>query len=184
MMRGIAETLFRTLIALSLLLVPSFAKTEPNHDPGVRLEVDLALHRLVVVDLASGESGPELALATGSPAYTTPSGEFRLHRVIHNPSWIPGETARSLGAEETPPSHDGPMGIAKIPFSGSYFLHGGGSPYAVGKSLSLGCLRATDASMQELLDWLHEQHVLGARKTRARGEASQPFIRPVKLIIR
>lgn len=182
-LRGLPQALCGALVAFALMLLPCSASAGGARDPGILLELDRDLHRVVVHDLKTGETGPDLVVATGSPSHATPAGEFSLYHVILNPHWNPGEVARSLGAEVIPPSASGPMGIAKIPFSGSYFLHGGGSRYAVGKSVSLGCLRASDRGIQDLLDWLHEQRVLGATKTRKDGQQSQSFTRPVKLII-
>jgi L,D-transpeptidase catalytic domain len=153
-------------------------------DPGIRFELDRETYRVHVVDLASGEAGPEIPVAIGSPAHPSPHGEYRVWQVVHDPAWNPGRTARSLGARRVAPSPDGPLGIAKIPIAGEYALHGGASWLTVGKPVTLGCLRATDDSIRNLIDWL-ELHGALARMPSARsGERPQAFARPARFVIR
>lgn len=153
-------------------------------DPGIRFELDRDTYRVHVVDLASGEAGPEIPVAIGSPAHPSPHGEYRVWQVVHDPAWNPGRTARSLGARRVEPGPDGPLGIAKIPISGEYALHGGASWLTVGKPVTLGCLRATDESIRTLIDWL-ELHGALARMPSARsGERPQAFARPARFVIR
>jgi len=99
-------------------------------DPGLLLELDRERYELAVRDLRSGESGPSLRVVLGSPAHSTPAGSYPVSRVILNPAWRPSDDALAAGAEALPPSLDGPMGVAKIPFAdlGSVALHGGSSP--------------------------------------------------------
>ncbi len=165
---------------------PASARTGERatpRDPGIRFELDRETYRVHVVDLASGEAGPEIPVAIGSPAHPSPHGEYRVWQVVHDPAWNPGRTARSLGARRVAPSPDGPLGIAKIPITGEYALHGGASWLTVGKPVTLGCLRATDESIQNLIDWL-ELHGALARLPSARsGERPQAFARPARFVI-
>ena len=172
--------------ALSLLALASgsaLARTS-GADPGIRFEIDRTAYRVHVIDLKSGEVGPEIPVAIGSPAHPSPTGEFRVWQVVHDPAWNPGRTAKSLGAKRVPAGPDGPLGIAKIPISGEYALHGGASWIAVGKPLTLGCLRATDDSIRELIEWLESRGALAAAPRARSGERPQPFARPARFIIR
>ena len=155
-----------------------------RRDPGIRFELDRATYRVHVVDLASGEAGPEVPVAIGSPAHPSPQGEYRLWQVVHDPAWNPGQTARAMGARRMPPSPDGPLGIAKIPISGEYALHGGASWLTVGKPVTLGCLRATDDSIRALIDWLEGRGALARRPAARSGERPQAFARPARFVIR
>jgi hypothetical protein len=166
---------------------PAWARTGERpapRDPGIRFELDRDTYRVHVVDLASGEAGPEIPVAIGSPAHPSPHGEYRVWQIVHDPAWNPGKTARSLGAHRVAPSPDGPLGIAKIPISGEYALHGGASWLTVGKPVTLGCLRATDESIRNLIDWLEGRGALARMPSTRSGERPQAFARPARFVIR
>ncbi|MFO0690956.1 MAG: L,D-transpeptidase [Myxococcota bacterium] len=166
---------------------PAFARSgagDARRDPGIRFEIDRASYRVHVVDLKTGEKGPEVPVAIGSPAHPSPTGEFKVWQVVHDPAWNPGRTARSLGARRVPAGPDGPLGVAKIPIQGEYALHGGANWLTVGKPLTLGCLRATDASILELIAWLESRGALAAKAAKRTGEKPQPFTRPARFVIR
>jgi len=164
------------VLALSLL--------GASGDPGLLLELDRDAYLVVARDLREGVNGPALRVAVGSPAHPTPAGSFPLRQVVHNPGWIPGPTARRHGARPEPPSNQGPLGAAKIPFLGAYALHGGSRPLLLGKPITLGCLRSADPQLLELLAWLGQQGALGAERPLASGEFRQSFVRPARLVIR
>jgi hypothetical protein len=169
---------------LALLLCGS-ALLGAARDPGIRLELDLAHFELRARDLRDGSAGPVLRVVTGSPAHPTPTGTFPLHRVVRNPSWTPGPMARSRGAREIAASSDGPLGVAKIPFGPAGFgLHGGAKRLLLGKPASLGCVRALDAELLALLDWLEDRGALGARRSNDDGEITQPIARPARIHVR
>lgn len=174
-------------LPIALLVASTAARagsTPPRRDPGIRFEIDRTAYRVHVVDLQTGEKGPEVPVAIGSPAHPSPTGEFKVWQVVHDPAWNPGRTARSLGAQRVPAGPDGPLGIAKIPIQGEYALHGGANWLTVGKPLTLGCLRATDESIRELIAWLESRGALAAKPTKRSGEKPQPFTRPARFVIR
>ena len=70
------------------------------------------------------------------------------------------------------------------PIQGEYALHGGANWLTVGKPLTLGCLRATDASILELIAWLESRGALAAKAAKRTGEKPQPFTRPARFVIR
>lgn len=154
-------------------------------DPGILLELDREHFALAARDLRDGADGPALRVALGSPAHPTPAGEFPLHRVLRNPAWKPGTEARARGARPIPASTDGPLGAAKIPFEPveGIALHGGADPRLVGKPVSLGCVRATDAGLLALLAWLETRDALSAEVALATGERRQRFVRPARLVV-
>lgn len=157
-----------------------------SSDPGVLLELDRTTFELHARDLATGVEGPPLRVALGSPSHPTPSGDFPLHVVVHNPGWNPGEVARSRGAQPVAPSPRGPLGIGKIPISadGEIALHGGADPLLLGKPVSLGCARATDHDLLRLIAWLEERNALAQAHAQASGESLQHFRRPARVRIR
>lgn len=155
-------------------------------DPGIEIELDRATFSLHSVDLASGESGPEMAIVLGSPAHPTPSGRFGVDRVILNPRWRPDDVAQAAGVKEQPPSLTSPMGVAKIPFAknGQIALHGAGNPLLLGKPISSGCVRSDDADLLGLVAWLHSRDALGEPRLTSDGEVHRRFRRPVRIIVR
>jgi hypothetical protein len=156
-------------------------------DRGVVLELDLEQFSLTARDLDHGVEGPTLRVVLGSPAHPTPSGAFSVYTAVRNPGWKPGAFARSLGARSVPPSNQGPLGAAKIPFAegGEIALHGGAHPLLLGKPVSLGCVRALDADLLELFAWLEERGALQVAQPATGGEeAHQSFRRPTRVVVR
>jgi hypothetical protein len=155
-------------------------------DPGILLRLDRESFELDVADLRDGVDGPRLRVVLGSPAHPTPRGEYGLERVIRNPAWWPGPTARAAGARPLPPSSDTPMGVAKIPFGSKkvFAMHGGAIPLLLGKPVSGGCIRAADADLVALLAWLEERDALREPRSEPEGEIHQRFRRPARLVTR
>ena len=162
-------------------------------DPGLLLELDRDEFSLRARDLAiEGEepsqwqAGPVLQVVLGSPAHPTPAGEFPLRFLIRNPGWSPGAIARDRGASAAPPSSDGPLGVGKLPFAqgGEIALHGGADPLLLGKPASLGCVRATDADLLELIRWLESRGALHPAERHPDGELHQWFRRPARVRVR
>lgn len=180
----IAAATAMLLVAPSALSLARSAEAAGRRDPGIRFEIDRTTYRVRVVDLRTGDAGPEIPVAIGSPAHPSPTGEFKVWQVVHDPAWNPGQTARALGAQRVPAGPDGPLGVAKIPIRGEYALHGGANWLTVGKPLTLGCLRATDASIIELIAWLELRGALAAKPAKRSGEKPQAFVRPARFVIR
>ncbi len=125
------------------------------------IEVDRTRFVLETRDLRDRSAGPSFRVVLGSPSHPTPTGDFPIYRVVRNPGWQPGPTARARGATESRPAVDGPMGVAKLPFApGGIALHGGADPLLLGKPISLGCIRARDRDLATLLAWLAERGAL------------------------
>ena len=154
-------------------------------DPGLILELDRDRYELSSFDARSGEPGPHARIVLGSPANETPDGDHSVGRVILNPSWHPSAAAQEAGAQRRPPSLDGPMGVAKIPFAetGSIALHGGGDLLLLGKPVSGGCVRARDADLLRIIAWMRQRGALGPPVVRDDGEVHRSFQRPVRLRI-
>lgn len=192
-MRLSSSQLGRGIVLVALLLVlpmPLLADVPPVEaegpaDAGFELDLDLANNRLRVREraAAAGEWAEEFRVAVGSPAHPTPRGTFSLGRVILRPAWTPGATAAAAGAEPSAASFDSPMGVAKIPFAagGQIALHGGGDPDVLGKPVSSGCVRASDADLLRLVAWLHLRGALAPTREMANGELLRDFQRPARL---
>lgn len=151
-------------------------------DPGFELDLDTTRNELRARDVRSGELGPVLRVAIGSPAHPTPMGRFRMGRVIFRPTWQPGGFALDAGAEREAASIDSPMGVAKIPFAnnGAIALHGGGDPDVLGKPVSGGCVRMADADLLRLIAWFELQGALAPPRSEASGEVIRDLWRTVR----
>jgi len=173
----------RALLSLLAALIGGGA--DASDDPGLLLELDRDRFEVVARDRRSGDLGPRIRIALGSPARNTPSGDYPIGRVILNPGWHPSKEAVAAGAEPEPPSTTSPMGAAKIPFAemGSIALHGGGDPLLLGKAVSGGCVRARDSDLLRIVAWLLAQDALALPEVRPGGEVHRSFRRPIRLRI-
>ena len=162
-------------------------------DPGLLLELDREDFSLRARDLATEGAGrdehapgPVLRVVLGSPSHPTPSGDFRLRFLVRNPGWNPGVIARGRGASAEPPSSDGPLGVVKLPFAqgGEIALHGGADPLLLEKPVSLGCVRATDSDLLELVGWLESRGALHPAERHPGGDVHQWFRRPARVVVR
>ena len=115
-----------------------------------RLVVDLSERRLrAVVD---GETVGTYRIAVGKAGHETPTGNFRIARIIWNPSWVPPDSEWARDRRPTPPGDpDNPMGRVKIFFAEpDYYIHGTEAEGSLGTAASHGCLRMKNADVVEL----------------------------------
>jgi hypothetical protein len=170
-----------------LFTVAGFGTVERAHailrkaEP-IRIEVSLDRYELRVLE--GGRTRLRFDISSGMPSTPTPRGGFTLREVISNPSFRPGPEARRRGATPRGPSLQGPLGIAKIPFQGSFQIHAGVDPLAMGKPMTLGCVGLTDASMRTLLDWLAARGAITDGERSSEGQLHHRFVRPATLRIR
>jgi len=152
----------------------------------LRLVLETSTFSLSVRDPSDRVIGPTIAVALGSPATATPTGRFPLERIILSPSWHPGAAGKQSGAESEQASLTTPMGAVKIPFAegGAIALHGGGDARILGKPISAGCVRATDADLLRVVAWLDRHDALLPETESQDGEIHRRFQRPVELIVR
>lgn len=119
--------------------VPTSAPTAA--DGPLWLEVVLAERRLYVRrgDAVVGT----FDVAVGKEEHPTPTGEFRIQRVIWNPAWVPPPAPWARGKRPKPPGHpDNPMGRVKLFFlEPDYYLHGTNDESSLGRAASHGCVR-------------------------------------------
>jgi hypothetical protein len=162
------------------------AQAEPGGAGNLVMVIESSTFQLSVLDSRDGERSPTIRVALGSPEAATPTGRFPLERIILSPSWRPGTVAKKAGAEPEEASLDTPMGAVKIPFAakGVIALHGGGDRRVLGKPVSAGCVRATDADLLRVVAWLDGRDALASAKQVANGEVHRRFRRPIELVVR
>jgi lipoprotein-anchoring transpeptidase ErfK/SrfK len=116
----------------------------------VRLEVDLSERRLQVV--SDGEVIDTFAVAVGKDKYPTPTGQFKIRKVIWNPAWRPPDSKWARKKSPTPPGHpDNPMKIVKMFFKEpDYYIHGTDDDDSLGGAESHGCIRMNTGDVERL----------------------------------
>ena len=93
------------------------------------------------------------AVAVGKDQYPTPTGTFRIQKMIWNPSWRPppnSDWARGRTAKG-PGEPGNPMKVVKIFFKEpDYYIHGTGDVESLGSAASHGCLRMDPEEVADL----------------------------------
>lgn len=107
----------------------------------LRLQVDLSERELAVV--VDGDVVETFPVAIGKDSYPTPRGDFKIRKVIWNPSWRPPDSKWARGKSAKPPGHPkNPMKVVKMFFKEpDYYIHGTDDDDSLGKAESHGCLR-------------------------------------------
>jgi lipoprotein-anchoring transpeptidase ErfK/SrfK len=135
------------------LILGSFAQAVTRTPPAVEelaLLVDLSARRLYVMD---GERViRRYPVSVGAADFPTPRGQFRVSRLIWNPSWRPPPSAWARDRTPEPPgSPSNPMGRVKIFFrEPDFYIHGTGHASSLGRPASHGCIRMRNADAAEV----------------------------------
>ncbi len=129
-----------------LTLVDSTSATPAAPDTAdIRFEVDLA-SRVVRVLGAGSDTLAVHPVAIGSTEWPTQSGSWSINPVVLNPEWIPPDES---WAEEREPRKPGdpknPLGRAQLVYDMPRTIHGTNDSSSVGKAVSHGSLRVTNA---------------------------------------
>ena len=131
-------------LTLTCLLWSASAQAE------LRLEVDLSERELrAIVD---GDVVETFTVAVGKEKNPTPEGEFKIKKVIWNPSWRPPDAKWAKGKTPKPPGHpDNPMKRVKMFFKEpDYYIHGTDEDESLGKAASHGCIRMDEEDVTRL----------------------------------
>lgn len=121
---------------------------------GISLAADLSAKTLTVV--GSNGAIKTFNVAVGTPSYPTPTGTFRIRKIVWNPSWIPPDSKWAKNKKAKGPGEPGnPMKVAKIFFKEpDYYIHGTGQVNSLGTADSHGCLRMSPDEVAELAQFL------------------------------
>jgi lipoprotein-anchoring transpeptidase ErfK/SrfK len=123
-------------------------------DGGIRLAADLSSRTLTVM----GANGAirTFNVAIGTPSYPTPTGTYKIRKIVWNPSWIPPDSKWAKNKTAKGPGEKGnPMKVAKIFFrEPDYYIHGTGEVNSLGTADSHGCLRMSPDEVAELAQFL------------------------------
>ncbi len=115
-----------------------------------RLEVDLSERCLNA--FVDGEVIETFTIAVGKDSYPTPAGDFKIRKVIWNPSWRPPNSKWARGKTAKPPGHpENPMKLVKMFFKEpDYYIHGTGDEDSLGQAESHGCIRMHEEDVTRL----------------------------------
>jgi murein L,D-transpeptidase YcbB/YkuD len=132
-------------LALISLLFTSGALAE-----GLRLEVSLDERQLRAY--VGDDVVRTYAVAIGKDNKPTPSGAYKIRKVIWNPPWKPPDEKWARGKKAQPPGHpDNPMKVVKMFFrEPDYYIHGTGDDDSLGQAASHGCIRMHADDVEEL----------------------------------
>jgi lipoprotein-anchoring transpeptidase ErfK/SrfK len=165
----------KTLIILALLAAPLTACAQIGLPPTAMtagrdttqqttvveapLEITANLRSRMLVVRQGGITLKTFAVSVGKDRYPTPTGTFRIRKMIWNPSWRPppnsdwarGKTAKGPGEPGNP------MKVVKIFFKEpTYYIHGTGDVESLGSAASHGCLRMDPEEVAELAKLIME----------------------------
>ncbi|MBP6771722.1 MAG: L,D-transpeptidase [Gemmatimonadaceae bacterium] len=121
----------------------------------IRVEVDIQARRVRILD-ARSDTLAQHAIAVGSKEWPTRTGEWRISQVVLNPEWIP-PTDESWAKDEKnslPGDPDNPLGRAQLVYDLPRSIHGTNAPATIGKAVSHGSIRATNATVLALAELL------------------------------
>jgi lipoprotein-anchoring transpeptidase ErfK/SrfK len=136
------------MLALGGAAAPTAGGTAPAED--FTVTVDLSDRMLYVK--RGGETLREYEVAVGKDAHPTPTGEFRIRRIIWNPRWVPPNAEWARGRRARAPGDPrNPMGRAKLFFrEPDYYIHGTSDEESLGSAASHGCVRMRNAEVMDL----------------------------------
>jgi hypothetical protein len=135
------------------------ARTPSNHGPVVVIQ--RGSKRLVLYrGSRSGamNAAASFRIATGMPAYPTPTGNFRIVTKQRNPWWYPPAADWANGAKPVPPGPGNPLGTRWMGLNvGAVGIHGTPDAASIGYSASHGCIRMRISEAE----WLFERVRIG-----------------------
>lgn len=148
--------LIRNWLALIILTLaggiaaPEAARAEAPARDEVRLVVDLSERMLYV--MRGDEVVRDYQVAVGKPEHPTPTGDFKIRRLVWNPRWVPPDAKWAKGKRARAPGDPrNPMGRVKIFFSEpDYYIHGTRDVDSLGQAESHGCVRMRNADVIDL----------------------------------
>lgn len=131
------------VIALAgTVAVHHHASAEVADDPpSIRVEADLSERKLYI---KSGDSVlEEYSVAVGKNSKPTPTGNYKIRKIVWNPAWIPPDQPWAKNKKPQAPGAKGnPMKLVKIFFQEpDYYIHGTDEIESLGEAESHGCLR-------------------------------------------
>jgi lipoprotein-anchoring transpeptidase ErfK/SrfK len=133
--------------------------TPPPAVADAPLELTANLRARMIIARRGDSTLKTYAVAVGQDNYPTPTGTFRIRKMIWNPSWRPPpNSAWAKGKTAKGPGEPGnPMKVVKIFFQEpDYYIHGTGDVESLGSAASHGCLRMDPDEVADLAKLIME----------------------------
>jgi len=132
--------LFAVPLALALMIGLNALRT-PATEGTMALDVSLSAKKLTL--RKDGEVVRQYDVAIGADQHPTPTGQFKVEKIVWNPAWVPPDSKWARGKSAKAPGHPGnPMKLVKIFFKEpDYYIHGTADVESLGAAASHGCLR-------------------------------------------
>jgi lipoprotein-anchoring transpeptidase ErfK/SrfK len=110
-----------------------------------RVEIDLSQRRLHVIG-GAGDTIARHRVAVGSNEWPTRPGNWAIQQVVLNPEWTPPDESWAEEREgKAPGAPDNPLGVAQLVYDLPRTIHGTNDPSSIGKAVSHGSIRVTNA---------------------------------------
>jgi lipoprotein-anchoring transpeptidase ErfK/SrfK len=126
-------------------------------EAALHLQIDLSNRELAAV--LDGEVVERYSVAIGNDEYPTPTGEFKIRKVIWNPAWRPPDSKWARDKDPKPAGHpENPMKRVKMFFKEpEYYIHGTADEDSLGAAESHGCIRMRVSDVTRLAQLVMEQ---------------------------
>lgn len=124
----------------------------PRFSEPLHLVVNIPAFRLDVYE--NGSLQTSYPVTVGKPKDATPTGHYKLQKVVWNPWWHPPYNRRPKD-KDTPPGPNNPMGKVKLYFANMYYLHGTPKEHEIGTPASRGCVRLRNEDAIALAKLVH-----------------------------
>jgi lipoprotein-anchoring transpeptidase ErfK/SrfK len=160
--RGLLPLMFTALLAPTaaaaqapergLILGSVAAALEAPMTPIENLSITIDLGDRTLSLMSGDEVVRRYPVSIGKASHPTPTGTFRIQRLIWNPTWTPPASEWARGREPAAAGERGnPMGSVKIFFrEPDYYIHGTPTPSSLGGAASHGCVRLRDPDAAEV----------------------------------
>lgn len=136
--------------------IPGARATQSRSTGTLRLTASLSGKNIFV---SEGDSSLiEYPVTIGLDEHPTPTGTFRIRKIVWNPRWVPpAEKWAKNKTAKAPGDKDNPMKVVKIFFKEpDYYIHGTDNLEKLGASGSHGCLRMDPADAAEVAKLIME----------------------------
>jgi lipoprotein-anchoring transpeptidase ErfK/SrfK len=132
---------------------PAVSEADPS---GLRIYVDLSARRLKMYE--ADTLVWQYPIAIGADGYPTPRGQYWIRKMVWNPKWVPPNSAWARKYTPKAPGHPAnPMKVVKIFFKEpTYYIHGTGEGYSLGRAASHGCIRMDPEHVAEVARYIME----------------------------
>jgi len=127
----------------------------PRRDGGLRLVANLSEKRLKMYE--ADTLVWQYPISDGTGGYPTPTGQYKIRKLVWNPSWTPppgAAWAKKYTAKE--PGHPAnPMKVVKIFFrEPDFYIHGTAETGRLGTAASHGCIRMDPEHVAEVAQFV------------------------------